>query len=256
MPKSSTDLHWNERALSETDDAKVSFHDPVQRDLELDFVFAHLPAAGRVVEVGCGNGYATRQIRERTGHVDAFDFAENMVDRARSTYGETNNRFFHGSLLDRGTCDANAYDAAICVRVLINLRELHEQMVAINNISYWLKPGGKLILIEGFRDGFDALDQLRADCGLPPLMPAAINYYSRLSDLWSEIARSFESVDEFHTGTYDFLTRLVLPRIAGADQSEIWHGFHRKIEKVARHFNPAEMKRLARARGFALVKQS
>ena len=35
MPKSSTDLHWNRRALAEEDEARVNIHDTVQRDLEL-----------------------------------------------------------------------------------------------------------------------------------------------------------------------------------------------------------------------------
>ena len=67
--KSNTDRHWNERALAEGDDARVNIHDTVQRDLELDFIFSHLPVDGRVLEVGCGNGYVTRQLRERVRHV-------------------------------------------------------------------------------------------------------------------------------------------------------------------------------------------
>ncbi len=160
MSKSPTDLHWNARALSESDDAKVNIHDTVQRDLELDFVFAQLPPTGRVLEVGCGNGYVTHQLRERTGFVDAFDFAENMIARARAGYGEVNNRFFHGSVTEPATCTANAYDAAVCVRVLINLRDLREQVAAVDNIAGWLKPNGKLILVEGFRDGFEAAQPL------------------------------------------------------------------------------------------------
>ena len=93
MTKSKTDRHWNERALSEPDDARVNIHDTVQLDLELDFIFAQLPADGRVLEIGCGNGYVTRQLRERARHVDAFDYAENMVSRARANYGEPTTAF-------------------------------------------------------------------------------------------------------------------------------------------------------------------
>jgi SAM-dependent methyltransferase len=256
MTKSPTDLHWNARALSERDDARVNIHDTVQRDLELDFVLANLPAAGRVVEVGCGNGYVTRQLRERTGFVDAFDFAENMVERARALCGETNNRFFHGSVIAPATCAANAYDAAVCVRVLINLRDLREQAAAIDNIAGWLKPKGKLILIEGFHDGFETLNRLRSDCDMPDIVPASINYYSRLAELWPTIERWFDVAGEFHTGTFDFLTRILYPRLVGPDNLADGDEFHRKIEIIARRFNPAGFRPLARVRGFALVKRA
>lgn len=256
MRKSKADRHWNARALSEPDDAKVNIGDTVQRDLELDFVLAHLPAAGRVLEVGCGNGYVTRQLRERVAQVDAFDALENMVVRARATYGETNNRFFLGSLLDRTTCEERVYDAVVCVRVLINLRGLDEQRTGLDHMARWLKPGGKLILVEGFRDGFDALNRLRADCGMPALVPAAINHYAYLAQLRPAIDRWFDCAAEFHTGMFDFLTRIVYPSLVGPDQADGPGEFHCRIVPVVRRFNPAEMRHLARVLGFALVRRA
>lgn len=255
MSKSLTDLHWNQRALSESDDARVNIHDTEQRDLELDFVLANVPANGRVLEVGCGNGYVTQQIRERTRFVDAFDFSENMIERARAVYGEANNRFFHGSVVEPATCAANAYDATVCVRVLINLCNLREQAAAIDNLARWLKPGGKLILVEGFCDGFEALNRLRRDCDMPDIVPAKINYYSRLAELWPTIERWFQTASEFHTGMFDFLTRIVYPRLVGPDGVDNGDEFRSKIEIVARCFNPPALKPLARVRGFVLIKR-
>lgn len=256
MNKSSTDLHWNERALTERDDAKVNIGDTVQRDLELEFMLAQLPAGIRALEVGCGNGYVTQQLRKRVNHVDAFDYAENMIVRARSRYGEKNNRFFHGSVLDRKTCEAKSYDAVICVRVLINLRNLNEQVTAIDNIAYWLKPGGKLILIEGYREGFENLNVLRVACGLVPLQPAAINYYSRLEELKAAALQGlFELTAEFHTGMFDFLTRVVYPTLVGPEQALGATTFHEKIQTIPRNYNPETMKGLARVRGLSLMRR-
>jgi ubiquinone/menaquinone biosynthesis C-methylase UbiE len=253
--KSRTDLHWNERALTERNEAKVNISDTVQRDLELDFILTQLPVGSRTLEVGCGNGYVTQQLRKRVKHIDAFDYSENMIERARSSYGEKNNRFFHGSVLDRTTCEAQTYDVVVCVRVLINLRDLHEQITAIDNMAYWLKPGGKLILIEGFREGFDYLNALRLDCGMPALQPAPINHYSYLDQLRGQIMGLFEIGTEFHTGMFDFLTRVIYPALVGADQLVASGDFHRKIEAVARRYNPQEFNKLARVRGFALVRR-
>src|SRR5258708_90790 len=144
MSKSNTDRHWNERALNENDDARVNIADTVQRDLELDFIFSQLPAEARVLEIGCGNGYGTRQ-----------------------------------------------------------LRDVGEQAAALGNMARWLKPGGKLFLMEGFADGFDALNGLRRECDLPDLVPAAINFYSSVAQLMPFIERSFTVADQFHTGMFD-----------------------------------------------------
>src|SRR4051812_2828320 len=117
--KSDTDKHWNERAQNVSDAAKVNIDDTVQRDLELEFVFKNLDRGARLLEVGCGNGYVTQQLRDRVAFVDAFDFAENMIERGKQLYGETNNRFFHDSVL--APKNANGpYDIAVCIRVLIN----------------------------------------------------------------------------------------------------------------------------------------
>src|SRR5689334_16051035 len=110
--KTATDLHWNQRARTEADAAKVNIADTVQRDLELQFIFKHLDRSSRVLEVGCGNGYVTSQLRERVAQVDAFDYAENMVARAKELYGERNNRFLHNSVL-APKIDGGPYDAII-----------------------------------------------------------------------------------------------------------------------------------------------
>src|SRR5687767_6104317 len=147
--KSGTDQFWNERALTEADPVKVNIADDVQRRLETAFIMAHLPAGARVLEVGAGNGHLTQALRQRAGFVDAFDYAENMVEQAKRLQGETNNRFFHDSVLDPKVVQP-PYDVVVCVRVLINLRNIEEQQRAFDNMAKLVNPGGRLILVEGF----------------------------------------------------------------------------------------------------------
>jgi ubiquinone/menaquinone biosynthesis C-methylase UbiE len=253
-PKTSTDLHWDHRARSEADIAKVNIADTVQRDLELQFIFKHLNSVNRVLEVGCGNGYVTSQLRDRAAHVDAFDFSENMISRAKELYGERNNRFFHDSVLDPRVENAS-YDTIICVRVLINLQNLEEQVTALHNMARLLKKGGKLILMEGFKDGFDELSSLRTKAGLEPLKPAAINYYSSLSEFLPSVMEQFAIADTFHTGMFDFLTRVIYPILVGTQNSGEPGEFHSKIEPVVRSDAGIEFTRFARLHGFALIKR-
>src|SRR5579859_4162215 len=182
ITKTATDHHWNERASSVASDVEVNIMDVFQREFEYDYVCRYLKPHMRVLEVGCGNGFSTRRFRPLVEHVDAFDFAENMIERARSQVGETNNRFFHDNVLAPQQV-RGPYDAVICVRVLINLANLEQQKQAVMNMKRWLKPAGILVLVEGFQEGFAELTRMRQKVGLPPVTPASINYYSSVDDL-------------------------------------------------------------------------
>ena len=252
--KSGTDLFWNERALTETDPLKVNIADDVQRQLETAFIMEHLPKGARVLEVGAGNGHLTQTLRRRAGFVDAFDYAENMVQQAKQLHQETNNRFFHDSVLDPQRVEP-PYDAVVCVRVLINLRDVDEQQRAFENISALVKLGGRLILVEGFSDGFDRLNQVRQNAGMAPLRPAAINFYSPLAPWLERFERVFRIDATFNTGTFDFLTRVVYPALVGPDQARGPSEFHERISALARTFDPEPLKDVARLHGFVLTRK-
>jgi|SRR5687768_10454252 len=249
--KSPTDQFWNDRPLTEIDPVKVNIADDVQRQLETDFILQHLRPGSRVLEVGCGNGHLTAIIRERVAFVDAFDYAENMIAQAVRLHAQTNNRFFHDSVLKPSFVQP-PYDTVVCVRVLINLRNLDEQLRAFQNMTRLLKPGGELILVEGFTEGFDQLNAVRQAAGLDPLRPAAINFYSPLADWRVIFSKDFDVVATFNTGCFDFLTRVVYPALVGVDRATGPAEFHGKTLPIARTFNPAALAPLARVHGFVL----
>ncbi len=253
MAKSSTDFHWNERAAQEANAELVNIADVSQRELETEFLLQHVKNTDRVLEVGCGNGFLTNILRENVAYVDGFDYAENMVDQAKKNYGEKNNRFFHDNVLEPKLWQGS-YDAIVCVRVLINLRDFEEQKVALNNMRKVLKPGGRLLLVEGYIDGFEELNRLRRKSGIDPLAPAKINYYSRLGEMKVFLEQNFEFQDEFHTGCFDFLTRAVYPSLVGASNATGHSDFHSKVLPIVKAYNPDQFSRLARLWGFKLIR--
>src|SRR6185437_4117320 len=97
--KTTTDLHWSERATSVADDFEVNLMDVFQREMEYDLICRYLEPHMRVLEVGCGNGYSTDRFRPLVRHVDAFDYSAEMIERAKSSFGEKNNQFIHDDLL-------------------------------------------------------------------------------------------------------------------------------------------------------------
>jgi len=253
MSKSPTDTYWNDRAIRERDVSTVNIADVSQRELETEFLLKHLEPGDRVLEVGCGNGYLTNILRRYVAHVDAFDFAENMVVQAKLNHGEANNRFFHDNVLQPISWQG-PFDCIVCVRVLINLRNFDEQNTAVENMRKALRPGGRLLLIEGYIDGFEELNRLRGQGGIDPLSPARINYYCRLGEMKVFLEKSFKTTAEFHTGCFDFLTRVIYPSLVGAENATGYSDFHVKILPIAKNYNPDQFKSLARLHGFTLVR--
>lgn len=253
--KTPTDRYWSERAKTVAEDAEVNILDVFQRDLEYDFVCKRLRMEMVALETGCGNGFSTRKFSEFVKHVDAFDYSQEMINRARSGAGEKNIRFFKDNVLNP-TAISGSYDAVICIRVLINLRDLEEQKKALSNLSHFTKQGGVLILVEGFRDGFKSLDELRLKVGLPPLEPAKINFYSWISDLLPTLKETFTVEETFHLGAYDYLTRVVYPLMVGADKAKHNTVFSERCASLARTYNPVAFERFSRVRGFVCRKRS
>ena len=254
MQKSLTDVHWNKRPLSEKNPAAVNIADSSQRELETAFVLKHLPKEGKILEVGCGNGFLTEILRSHSRFVDAFDYAENMVAQAKQLHGETNNRFFHDNILALSRVSP-PYEAVVCVRVLINLRHLNEQIAAVKNMGAMLAPDGVLLLVEGYLDGFEALNELRCGCGLEPMKPASINFYSRFEELMSNVERMFVVQEEMHTGTFDVLTRVAYPLLVGAENATGHSDFHKRILPLAKTLSLEGLKPYARVRGLVLRKR-
>ena len=209
----------------------------------------------RVLEVGCGNGWLTSRLREKCAWVDSFDYAANMVERAKARHGEKNNRFFTDNVLNlAGT--KPPYSLIVCVRVLINLQDLDEQKRAVSSLAAQLAPGGRLVLIEGYIDGFQETSLLRERCGMSALTPAAINYYSPYASLLAHIRTEFDVIDDsFHTGTFDLLTRVVYPLVAGENAVTPLGYFHAKTAVLARTLKLDSLKPYARLRGLVLGKK-
>jgi SAM-dependent methyltransferase len=249
--KTDTEEHWDDRARGVDDAAAVNIEDVYQRDLELDFVCEHL-GGGKLLEVGCGNGFNTTRYREHADSIDAFDFSGDMVRRAERDHPGETVRYYEASVVDSNSAPDGAYDAVVCIRTLINVPDLAAQRVAIENMLSWRAPGGVLILIEGFSDGFDALSDLRSSLGLPALQPAGINTYTAVADVGDLLTGGGETIATFHTGAWDVLTRVVLPLIAGPDQVRGVGPFHPALLDVSRVIGNDRTERLARERGWVI----
>ncbi len=253
--KSSTDLHWNTRASTVKDDIEVNIMDIFQRELEFDKIIKYLSKDMSILEVGCGNGFSTSKLRPLVKSMVSFDYAEDMIKRAKEIYGETNNKFYHDNVLDPKHVN-DKYDVVLCVRVLINLRSLEEQRLALRNLMGMVKPDGKLILVEGFTEGFVELSKERLGLKMSPVEPAKINVYTSSDDCLAEVKKQMKIDDEFHLGAYDFLTRVVYPYIVGPENVRPNSNFNEKCSDIARNLSDDHFGKYSRIKGFILSKLS
>jgi SAM-dependent methyltransferase len=250
--KTQTDEHWDERARGVDVAASVNIEDVYQRDLELEFACGQLTGNERLLEVGCGNGFNTTKYRDSVMSIDAFDLSGDMITRAKRDHPDPKIRYYQASVLDPSAAPAGTYDAVVCIRTLINLADLAAQRASIENLFSWLRPGGLLILIEGFTDGFQALGELRQSLSLPTVVPASINSYCAVTEIQDLLDGGGELVATFHTGTWDVLTRVVLPLIAGPENVQGVGPFHSALLEVAHVLGNDRTEEFARLRGWAI----
>ena len=131
----------------------------------------------RVLDVGCGLGYAAAQYARRHDLVaHGIDYSENMVGGAtellRQTYPDLQSRvqFAHASVMELPFPDGH-FDVVTSHRCLMALLDWTKQTIALREIHRVMKPGGVLVLMEGTFEGLDRLNGARSKVGLEPIAP-------------------------------------------------------------------------------------
>ena len=226
--------------LARTLDHRTTACDYNLRELEIDTAVEYMRDGQRILDVGCGLGYALTQYAARK-RVEAhgIDYSDEMIASAK--------QLFHQSSPDlRGTVtfrqadvsalpyDGAYFDVVTSSRCLMALLDWELQKKALIDIARVLKPGGMLVLMEGTFDGLDKLNQARNIFGLPSIDAGGrdrlftLKFHEReLLDFCKPLFIN-EWIKRF--GMYYFLTRVVHPLLVAPDSPKYEH----KINEVAR----------------------
>jgi SAM-dependent methyltransferase len=189
----------------------VTHRDHQQRLLEIEIVMKHLPAGGSLLDVGCGNGYATALFAPKLAEVHAVDYSQDMIDRARREHASVSNVRWEVQDALELAVPAGKFDAAVTLRCLINLGSWDAQQRAIANIHRALRPGGLFFMGEGTRQGRAALNAARVKCGLTAMPPVAYNLDFDEERLWPFVREMFEIRVVERLGIYDLVSRIIHP---------------------------------------------
>ena len=121
----------------------------------LETLKGHLPAAGKVSDLGCGAGVPiTRYFANRGYDVVGYDISEEMLEIARR---EVPNVEFHRSSIEELRLESHSLDLIISFFAIIHIeRTLHEAIFA--RMHEWLRPGGAAFLSLGAVDESEVRD--------------------------------------------------------------------------------------------------
>jgi ubiquinone/menaquinone biosynthesis C-methylase UbiE len=140
-----------------------------------------------VLDAGCANGYsALHHLDKKARSITGIDFSPKMIEQAHQNKPkETTDceiSFQVGDVRELPFED-NKFDVVYTTRTLINLPLWTEQVQGIEQCIRVCKPGGKVILSEGFWEPLMLLNAVRALRQLPPLVEHDFNRYIKKSNL-------------------------------------------------------------------------
>lgn len=173
---------WELQAERHEDSHWASWGDNWMIDLEIQTIGEYISPGDKVIDIGCANGYSAFKQYEirKPASIVGIDFAKNMIEFANRSLDlrsdSENLKFEVGDVRSLGFPDAS-FDVAYTTRVLINLPTWEEQKEAISECLRVVKPGGKLILSEGFWEPLCKLNAVRMLCNLSPLVEHDFNRY-------------------------------------------------------------------------------
>ena len=180
--------YWKSQGEAHGSSHWASWGDNWMIELEIDLIASHIKNDQDVLDVGCANGYSSFQQIQKFNlkSLTGIDFAEEMIANANlekeKNFSEKNVQFLVGDIRNLDFKE-NSFDLVYTTRVLINLPTWEEQIIGIKECLRVLRPGGKLILSEGFWEPLCLLNSLRALKSLPPLVEHDFNRYIKMSCL-------------------------------------------------------------------------
>jgi len=208
MAQDNTDIlkYWD-------DESKESMYDKHLINAEIDLIRRHIAEDSKILDAGCGEGEGTLAYSAIPGvEVHAADFSETRLKKASERLAMCRNVILKQIDFTADYSLDKDYDVIISQRFLINLMEWELQKQVLLNLMSLLRPGGRMIMLEGSRQGAESLNELRRLLGLP-LIP--VKWHNLFMD--DEALVSFMLENKFRLsahdglGTYFLLTRGIRP---------------------------------------------
>jgi len=217
--------HYKKEAVTHGLAPTSTMSDVTTRHAEVATIISYLKPGQKVLEVGCGNGAASVQIAcSKKLFLTCIDFSEDLIALAKKQHVKDVRgalQFRHQDILQ---LDERAlYDVIFTERCIINLMEWEHQQEALERMVRALKPGGKLLLLEAYKDGLAELNRARGEVGLAPVPPAYHNLHLEKEKVAEFLqTKKVRLVEENNfLSSYYFGSRVLYPALAQFAKKEV-----------------------------------
>ncbi len=198
--------YWN-------DENKESMYDKNLINAEIELIKRHIADNSKILDAGCGEGEGTIVYSAIPGvDIHAVDFSETRLKKAAERLTMCRNVVLKKVDFSGDYSLDNDYDVIVSQRFLINLMEWELQKKILLTLMSLLRLGGRLIMLEGSKQGVESLNEFRCLLGLPPI---PVKWHNLFID--DEVLVSFMLKNGFNLsecdglGTYFLLTRGIRP---------------------------------------------
>jgi len=216
------------------------------RELEIDTASKYMKNGDKILDVGCGLGYAVVQYAIRR-KVNAYgiDYSKNMISGAKKLIIKHENQlrgtvtFKHASVINLPYND-NSFDVVSSSRCLMALLDWKIQQKALIEIHRVLKKGGKLVLMEGTFDGLKRLNDARNEFNLAPIEAGGkdrlftLKFHEKVLLDFCSTYYKCKKIKRF--GMYYFLTRIVQPLLVAPNSPRYDHKINEIAKQIARKY--------------------
>ena len=218
--------YYDARVTEHRDSGHSTLLDDNLRKLEIETVENWLTDSDRVLEIFCGNGLSTLEFAKRCKSVVACDLSEKMIESAKRNLAgrkpsSTNVTFEKQDVLEIDKAySPGQFDTVVSVRGLINLPSFGAQKEAILKVHGLLPKRGKFIFLEGYRNGLERINDLRAKFSLKPLSEPWYDRYFEDPELSDFLGEHFDVGDERNLDMYFLVSRVLYPHAVSPAEPE------------------------------------
>jgi len=226
---------WSERAKLYGSDPRANTNDIWLRQLEIGYVDGVMQQNNfqAAIDFGCANGYSTfklAQIHQNT-HFIGIDINPEMIVAAQERQRTEPLSNIEFRLCDlRANQIAERIDFAYAIRVFQNMENFNEQKASFDVLKHILAPGGMLLCIESYLEGYTRINNDRIAMDLAPL--PIHRHLTLLTDDFDNYAASRMRLlrKDYLSSSYYLVTRLLYSYIAKMSNEPI--DYNHPIHKV------------------------